>query len=771
MACSDQISTEDLLNAKLDATTLGEVATSRVGAESGGAPITESTNRFNETTDTIQGRLNKLGVIVDDPIKDWSASLLVSDLRAHRYPATTGDVYVPIKPLPFTTGLTFNSADWALWNGYADIQIENVLINDLSQAYEFDALDDAINNSAMINGKVAHIKNSENSDGYDVWDIVLTSTVTSNPVDIITSVAVPLLSFVKRDVKPTVTFTFDGAYASFISTVVPLFKSKGLTCGTAIITVLMESPGTRYSNSGDLLQAQSEGFEMLNRNLSAEPLLNTDEGTEFAKSQINGAFDLNTRYGFNIKGYVSGNSFLEPTYLPIAKEKHANAYTVNKQADFGQAALQVKPIDLFGLHRTNLFSVGLANAKATVNAAIASNGIVSFTDHDPLNEVGNPPSMNTADLTELLDYILAKGAAIQVLNPTEGLGEVGRESYRNNRKSIEKSDREQTSLISNQNLLRDPWFKTLSNAFSGWFHQSQSGDAAFSMVPQRQSIFGNSIAMLMDNAGTVVDGTYIFYSDAQRRQAGIVPNFTNLTFSAEPYLTDIAVDDNFELTIGLQQFKTSDNSLMASSESTQLTLDTRARKYQVTLQPVDVAIESYFRVFFRATEKVIGVGGVIILANPKLEYGSQGSVYTDDAPTNISDLQAANGLLDIEVTNVPFGVWTKFDIEDIDRSFWSMTDGDLLCRETGFYTWDLQVTSVALPAFTDQRSLVALHVNGVTDGKNASRYQSGETMIFKHSGTMFVESGTVLSWHGIHALATFNTENTERSFFRLCKIG
>ena len=137
MACSDQISTEDLLNAKLDAVTLGEVSTSRAGAESGGAPITESTNRFAETTDTIQGRLNKLGVIVDDPIKDWSASLLVSDLRAHRYPATTGDVYVPIKPLPFTTGLTFNSADWALWNGYADIQIENVLINDLSQAYKF----------------------------------------------------------------------------------------------------------------------------------------------------------------------------------------------------------------------------------------------------------------------------------------------------------------------------------------------------------------------------------------------------------------------------------------------------------------------------------------------------------------------------------------------------------------------------------------------------------------------------------------------------------
>ena len=158
MACSDQISTEDLLNAKLDATTLGEVATSRAGAESGGAPITKSTNRFNETTDTIQGRLNKLGVIVDDPIKNWSASLLVSDLRAHRYPATTGDVYVPVKPLPFTTGLTFNSADWVLWSGYADTQIELVtndfLINDLSQAYDFETRTDMVNSTiAFPNGK------------------------------------------------------------------------------------------------------------------------------------------------------------------------------------------------------------------------------------------------------------------------------------------------------------------------------------------------------------------------------------------------------------------------------------------------------------------------------------------------------------------------------------------------------------------------------------------------------------------------------------------
>tara|TARA_R110002167_G_scaffold366093_1_gene592984 strand:+ start:552 stop:2942 length:2391 start_codon:yes stop_codon:yes gene_type:complete len=148
MTCENQISTEDLINAKSDAVTLGEVATSREGAEVSGVPITQSTNRFGETTDTLQGRLNKLGVIYDDPIRDWSASLLVDDLRAHRYPATTGDIYIPVKPLPFTTGATFNTGDWVLLNGYSDDQIINIL-NENTFYYVFDTVADMQSGDAI----------------------------------------------------------------------------------------------------------------------------------------------------------------------------------------------------------------------------------------------------------------------------------------------------------------------------------------------------------------------------------------------------------------------------------------------------------------------------------------------------------------------------------------------------------------------------------------------------------------------------------------------
>ena len=220
MPCDNQISTQDLINAKSDAVTLGEVATSRTGAESGGAPITQSTNRFGEVTDTIQGRLNKLGVLFDDPIKDWSASLLVSDLRAHRYPATTGDIYIPVKPLPFTTGGTFNSADWELYNGTNENAVKEVIANqkpvfnfatlegDPASAIESTDEDIIFDGSAIDAGE-----RTTGNGGSAKWDIVLTSSVTPNGSDIVQSNGLPLLSAVlrKQSVIDSLAFGVDSA--------------------------------------------------------------------------------------------------------------------------------------------------------------------------------------------------------------------------------------------------------------------------------------------------------------------------------------------------------------------------------------------------------------------------------------------------------------------------------------------------------------------------------------------------------------------------------
>ena len=116
MPCDNQISTQDLINAKEDATTLGEVATSRTGAESVGALIDTSTNRFSETTDTVKGRLKKMGFAV--PIAYAGGVLFTTndDVKTVSRPddvtPTNSIQYAPFPDqLPFTTSGTWLGDD------------------------------------------------------------------------------------------------------------------------------------------------------------------------------------------------------------------------------------------------------------------------------------------------------------------------------------------------------------------------------------------------------------------------------------------------------------------------------------------------------------------------------------------------------------------------------------------------------------------------------------------------------------------------------------
>lgn len=70
----------------------------------------------------ILARLNEVGVLYDSPIRPWSASLLVEDLRAHKY---NDEVYIPTASLPFTTGATFDVNNWMLLQGVTNGDIDN----------------------------------------------------------------------------------------------------------------------------------------------------------------------------------------------------------------------------------------------------------------------------------------------------------------------------------------------------------------------------------------------------------------------------------------------------------------------------------------------------------------------------------------------------------------------------------------------------------------------------------------------------------------------
>ena len=71
------------------------------------------TTRTNKVIKSLSKAIQDLGLIYGDPIPDWSASTIISvQNQVYRYPATTGDLYIPKKAVPFTTGATFNTEDW-----------------------------------------------------------------------------------------------------------------------------------------------------------------------------------------------------------------------------------------------------------------------------------------------------------------------------------------------------------------------------------------------------------------------------------------------------------------------------------------------------------------------------------------------------------------------------------------------------------------------------------------------------------------------------------
>lgn len=77
------------------------------------------------------------------------------------------------------------------------------LINDLSQAYEFDELNDAVIFDKLVVGKVASIKERITGNGGGaIWDAVLASTVTPDTFGIVQCTGVPTLALVLRVQNP-----------------------------------------------------------------------------------------------------------------------------------------------------------------------------------------------------------------------------------------------------------------------------------------------------------------------------------------------------------------------------------------------------------------------------------------------------------------------------------------------------------------------------------------------------------------------------------------
>ena len=107
--CEDLVSNEDLANAKLDATTIAEIATSRAGGIASGAIISSAVDRFGDVSSTVFGQLSKMGYEV--PV-DYAGSIVFTVDDSTKTIDRDGVIYAPYpSSLPFTTTGTWVSSD------------------------------------------------------------------------------------------------------------------------------------------------------------------------------------------------------------------------------------------------------------------------------------------------------------------------------------------------------------------------------------------------------------------------------------------------------------------------------------------------------------------------------------------------------------------------------------------------------------------------------------------------------------------------------------
>lgn len=109
MACSDQITSQQLEDMSYDAITAAELATSRAGGAASGALIDTSTTRLGDTFSTLRGQLAKLGYA---PPIAYTSGIVFGTGDFAKTVEESGLIYAPlISALPFTTSGTFSGDD------------------------------------------------------------------------------------------------------------------------------------------------------------------------------------------------------------------------------------------------------------------------------------------------------------------------------------------------------------------------------------------------------------------------------------------------------------------------------------------------------------------------------------------------------------------------------------------------------------------------------------------------------------------------------------
>lgn len=204
---------------------------------------------------------------------------------------------------------------------------------------------------------------------------------------------------------PFVSFIFDDGYESHYSKVVPEFKKRGLTCGFALVPSLLNDNLRVTTNQ--MLEAQRDGFEIINHSLHHVNISGDTYGFKFAETEINGGMDELRVQGFDCKGFVAAYSVVNDQYKSILPAYHQYAFTAPPASGINN-----RFTDKYSLNRVSFVGHTLEQLKGFIDNAIDNNSYLCFYEHDMTDSL-------MMDLVELLDYCKSKN--VDVVNPIDAI--------------------------------------------------------------------------------------------------------------------------------------------------------------------------------------------------------------------------------------------------------------------------------------------------------------------------------------------------------------
>jgi len=247
-----------------------------------------------------------------------------------------------------------------------------------------------------------------------------TAPVGTNTTQIATTEFV-LANAVSNNFAPAVCFTFDDSYLSQYNLLAVPFETRGVRFSQGVTFSYLGNTG--MMSTAQVLDLEARGFEVLNHTATHLDLRDGTASTYAnAISEISGGHTSLVGLGMTPKGFISAYSAVKREFLPIIDSLYDNAYTISHGIGAGIANPDIQvmnaPIYALKMNRASLYQHNVAQCKAIIDRAVATNGVVTFYDHDP-NGVYYATSASVSDILEVVDYAIASVGVNNVIKSSE----------------------------------------------------------------------------------------------------------------------------------------------------------------------------------------------------------------------------------------------------------------------------------------------------------------------------------------------------------------